>query len=271
MGDAAELRLGEFEAQGLANMSWAFATVGQPVPVVLNPISVLDTIEAQHTQPEGMYYNMLMQCVAITGQVAEGFTLLERAQANGLQTKFAGHCYAMCRTLLETCRVVGDVEGASRVQAAVDRLGLIALAPAATMLVQGSERVYENGVSGEGVDDVEELWKQVRQLTRYTPQVQALPWAFVRKSTVVQQQNSLQLHAEKKALTVLLACAADELIVSIGFNACTDCHDALKNAALLLGRRIYLRQPKMVHAFADGSCSCNDRWRWEARISLSQA
>ena len=42
----------------------------------------------------------------------------------------------------------------SRVQAAIDRLNLIALAPGATALVQGSERRCENGVNGEGTPGV---------------------------------------------------------------------------------------------------------------------
>merc|ERR1712224_796344 len=94
-----------------------------------------------------------------------------------------------------------------------------------------------------------------------------LPWAFVRNSTRKQQEDSLKLHAEKKALAVLLARGEAELNVSIEFNACIDCHAFFKSASLLLGRRIQLRQPKMVHMFIDGCCSCSDEWRWEARLT----
>ena len=31
--------------------------------------------------------------------------------------------------------------------------------------------------------------------------------------------------------------------------------------------RIQLRQPKMVHTFTQGWCSCSDRWRWESRLA----
>ena len=82
----------------------------------------------------------------------------------------------------------------------MDRLNLIMLAPEATVSVQGSERRYENGVAGEGVTDARTLWLKLRQRTAYTPQLQALPWAFVQNSTLEQQQLSLQLHAEKKAI-----------------------------------------------------------------------
>ena len=72
------------------------------------------------------------------------------------------------------------------------------------------------------------------------------------------------MHAEKKALACLLAYG-DELDVSINFNACMDCHEFFKSSSLLFGRTIRLRQPRMFHTFFDGQCSCNDRWRWEAR------
>ena len=31
--------------------------------------------------------------------------------------------------------------------------------------------------------------------------------------------------------------------------------------------RIQLRQPRMVHTFTQGWCSCSDRWRWESRLA----
>ena len=85
-------------------------------------------------------------------------------------------------------------------------------------------------------------------------------------SKLEQQERSLQLHAEKKALAGLLACSEVDLNVYIEFNACMDCHAFFKCSSLMLGRMIYLHQPKMVHKFTEGSCSCNDRWRWEARL-----
>merc|ERR1712216_410777 len=94
-----------------------------------------------------------------------------------------------------------------------------------------------------------------------------LPWAFVQKNkTLKQQEHVMKLHAEKKALAVLLACGEAELHVAVELNACIDCHEFFKKLSLLLGHRIQLHQPKMVHTFTDGCCSCNDQWRWEARL-----
>merc|ERR1712224_28653 len=101
----------------------------------------------------------------------------------------------------------------------------------------------------------------------YIPQLQALPWAFAQHSTRQQQEDSLKLHAEKKALAALLVFGEIEVTVAIGFNACMDCHEFFKKSSLLLGHRILLRQPKMAHTFTDGCCSCCDRWRWEARFT----
>lgn len=77
----------------------------------------------------------------------------------------------------------------------------------------------------------------------------------------------MQVHAEKKALAVVLAHCEAELSVSINFNACMDCHVFFKISSLLLGRRVLLSQPLMIHTFTDGCCSCNDRWSLEARLT----
>jgi len=73
----AERRLEQFNAQGLANTAWAFATVGAPAPVLLDPISVLDVMEAQGCKPQLVCYAMSMQGLATTGQIEAGFSLLE--------------------------------------------------------------------------------------------------------------------------------------------------------------------------------------------------
>eukprot|EP00747_Dinoflagellata_sp_TGD_P122577 gnl/TRDRNA2_/TRDRNA2_173653_c10_seq7.p1 gnl/TRDRNA2_/TRDRNA2_173653_c10~~gnl/TRDRNA2_/TRDRNA2_173653_c10_seq7.p1 ORF type:complete len:253 (-),score=37.71 gnl/TRDRNA2_/TRDRNA2_173653_c10_seq7:94-852(-) len=247
-------------------MAWALAMTGQPTPAAFSPLLALDAMESRDTKPGVMYYQMLMQCAAVTGEVAAGFELLGRAQASGLLSQPDDDCYTMFRTLLEACCVSGDSDGASRVHAAVGRLGLIALVPVATASVHGSKRRYENGASGEGVTEARNLWLKVRQRTAYTAQTQALPWDFVRNSTLEQQQESLQLHAEKKALAFLLTNGESELDVSIEFNACADCHEFFKSTSLLFGRTIRLRQPRMVHTFLDGCCSCKDQWRWESRL-----
>ena len=155
---AAERRMEDFEAQELTNTAWAFATAGEPTPALLDPILVLDVMEVRGAKPELLEHHMLMQALAVTCQIEVAFGLLARVEASGLLSHFDNDCYPMLRTLLEACRFDGDSNGASRVQASVDRLGLIALAPLATARVQGSLRRYENGVAGEGVADARQLW-----------------------------------------------------------------------------------------------------------------
>ena len=103
----------------------------------------------------------------------------------------------------------------------------------------------------------------------YKPQLQAVPWAYAQGSTREQQEGSLQLHAEKKALAVLLSSGQAKLNVSINFNACKDCHEFFKSSSQLLGREIQLCQPRLIHIFTDGRCSCNDWWSWESRFALA--
>ena len=78
------------------------------------------------------------------------------------------------------------------------------------------------------------------------------------------------LHAEKKALAMLLACGEAKPDLAVEINACMDCHEFFKKSSLLLRRQIQLRQlrqSKIVHTFIDGCCSCDDGWRWEARLT----
>ena len=128
----AERRLDQFNAQELANTAWAFASVGAAVPALLDPLSVMDVMEAPGYELQLMEYAMCMQGLATMGRIESGFSLLERAEAKGLLSRFDNEGYPMFHNLLQACRFVGDVKGISRVQAAIDRLGLIALAPLTT-------------------------------------------------------------------------------------------------------------------------------------------
>ena len=82
--------------------------------------------------------------------------------------------------------------------------------------------------------------------------------------------RSLQHHAEKKALAILLANDAPALDVSINFNACMDCHEFFTVSSQLLSRKILLCQPKMTHMFTDGHCSCNDLWSLQSRLTSAK-
>ena len=64
---AAKRLLGDFSVQDLANTGWAFATAGEPAKILLDPISVLDKIELQDAKAQLAYYQMSMQCFAVTG------------------------------------------------------------------------------------------------------------------------------------------------------------------------------------------------------------
>ena len=89
-----------------------------------------------------MDYQMFVQGFAATGQLEAGFSLLARAESNGLLSHSDESGYTMCHILLQACRSVGDSHVASRVQAVAERLSLIAVSAMATALVQGSVRRY---------------------------------------------------------------------------------------------------------------------------------
>merc|ERR1712176_439774 len=57
--------------------------------------------------------------------------MLVRAEASELLSQSLANTYLVLRTLLESCRAIVDSDDTSRVQAAVKRLGLNALAPVA--------------------------------------------------------------------------------------------------------------------------------------------
>ena len=79
--------MNEFKPQVLANMARAFAMAAKPAPVLLDPISVLDMIEAQAFKPQLRVlrnYQMSMESLAMTGRIVAGFALLVRVEASGL-------------------------------------------------------------------------------------------------------------------------------------------------------------------------------------------
>ena len=51
--------------------------------------------------------------------------------------------YPTFHKIMKECQFVGDFSSISRVQAVIDRLGLIALAPVATAVVQGLLQQYK--------------------------------------------------------------------------------------------------------------------------------
>ena len=125
--------LNDVKLQELANTAWALATAGEPVPAILDPLSVLNS-RNDPGEPQLVHYEMWMQCLAMTGQIVPGFVLLTRVKASGLLSHSGGSSYQVFRTLIEACRRIHDSIGISHVRAAMDRLCLIALSPGARVL-----------------------------------------------------------------------------------------------------------------------------------------
>ena len=77
--------------------------------------------------------------------------------------------FAEKKAVPQACRLVCDFNSVSRVQAALDQLVLIAIAPVATAVIQGSLWQYWYGKVGEGVVDAQKLRLQLRQEMPYKP------------------------------------------------------------------------------------------------------
>merc|ERR1712107_973879 len=96
---------------------------------------------------------------------------------------------------------------------------------------------------------------RVSDETSYTTQYQTLPYEFTQIASTKQQETSLRLHGEKKALADLLEHGSDALDIGKNFKVCVDCHEFMKGASAMLKRRITVREPKMKHQFDNGACS----------------
>ena len=162
-------------------------------------------------------------------------------------------------------------------QEAIEAHGLHRLQPVATAIVAQEERTYCNGPRPRPLSrKTARLWQRVRERTSYSPRLQALPAPFVETSTEAVQHSYLALHAEKKALTdLLLQCSTPDMLqtadglpdIRINFHMCEDCHAFFKEASQLLHRRLVVLEPKLRHVFSEGTCSCRDQWRFEARAA----
>eukprot|EP00747_Dinoflagellata_sp_TGD_P180943 gnl/TRDRNA2_/TRDRNA2_34241_c0_seq1.p1 gnl/TRDRNA2_/TRDRNA2_34241_c0~~gnl/TRDRNA2_/TRDRNA2_34241_c0_seq1.p1 ORF type:complete len:145 (+),score=26.48 gnl/TRDRNA2_/TRDRNA2_34241_c0_seq1:286-720(+) len=142
---ATERLLDEFTSHNFAIAAWAFAMARKPAAGLLDPLRATDEIGLKSARMQVKCYQMTMEYLAATGNIVTGFALLSRLKAGGLLTAVdEANCYPMFRTLLEACHVVGDSGSASRVASAVRQLGLLPLAPGASMhllrAVQGDRR-----------------------------------------------------------------------------------------------------------------------------------
>ena len=112
---------------------------GKPVPTSLDPILMMNTMlpmQGQGAQPQLMDYQMSMHSLAASGQMEVGFKLLTQLEASGLLSHSGTDCYSMFRKLIKACRSGGDSDSVSCVQAAMERLCLIALPPVGSALKQ---------------------------------------------------------------------------------------------------------------------------------------
>eukprot|EP00747_Dinoflagellata_sp_TGD_P224145 gnl/TRDRNA2_/TRDRNA2_96299_c0_seq1.p1 gnl/TRDRNA2_/TRDRNA2_96299_c0~~gnl/TRDRNA2_/TRDRNA2_96299_c0_seq1.p1 ORF type:complete len:111 (+),score=8.62 gnl/TRDRNA2_/TRDRNA2_96299_c0_seq1:815-1147(+) len=105
--------------------------------------SLLDRIDMKHERHRAVqYYQLLMDCLTATGQLPACFALLRRVENSGLLTLSDDDSYPMFRTLLELCRSVGDSSAIWKVQAALQRLGLIGSHPRATMHIDALQQKH---------------------------------------------------------------------------------------------------------------------------------
>ena len=101
----------------------------------------------------------------------------------GLLSQSVEDCYPLFRMILQACRLAGDFDGASRLQAAVDQLGLKARLSIATAIVQGSMHCWENAGNIDDTSHAQQLWFELRQKMSYVSLLQALPWGFIQCGT----------------------------------------------------------------------------------------
>ena len=117
---------------------------------------------------------------------------------------------------------------------------------------------------------------------RYTPDFEALPYAFSRTACRHAMALSLQGHAEKLMLANLLAREekqsedtglrhSKQIELSVNFKICADCHAFFKGVSALIGRQVIVRELSLTHIFDGGNCACGDRWRWEIRSAVPTA
>ena len=224
--------------------------------------------------PTAVTYTALMQALAASGRVKEGFALLRDFEAAGLAD--TEESYIVHRTLLEACRANGTGAEVELVQTAMSRRGLSAVAAVARSTYSGEELRYTNaerltrGTISEVGLAARKLWVRLGRSRRYKPVFEALPYAFTRTARRPAMVRSLQGHAEKLMLADLLSREEtqskdkglrhnEQIELTVNFKMCTDCHAFFKGASALIGRQVIVREPKLMHIFDGGDCACGDR------------
>ena len=125
--------------------------------------------------------------------------MLLQQMRTGWQSQSDKNCYPVFRMLLHACRLVEDFDGASRLQAAVDQLGLKARLSIATALVQGSMHCWENASDSDDTSQAQQLWFELRQKMSYVSLLQALPWGFIQCGTNRGSEGTFKIRPKQKA------------------------------------------------------------------------
>merc|ERR1712232_573069 len=67
--EALQLRMDRFITSSLVKMAWAFATADGPAPALLDPVAVLDAVEALGATPWENNYQMSVQSLTAACQI----------------------------------------------------------------------------------------------------------------------------------------------------------------------------------------------------------
>ena len=171
------------------------------MPALLHPIMVLDSMEMQDAKPWVMPYQMWIQSLVASSQIEAGSALLQQVDTR-LLSQSVEDCYPLFRMIRQACALVGDFDGASWFQAAVDQMGSKACLCIETALVQGSMQCWESATNIDGTWDAWQPWFELHQRMGYVSQLQALPQGFIQYGTSRRSERTLQTHARKKATLV---------------------------------------------------------------------
>jgi pentatricopeptide repeat protein len=249
--------------------------------------------------PNAACYIATVQTLAAAGELYRALELLDNDCVASFDSQSR---YVLYRTVQVGCAATGDSITSDRLGREISDQNLKPLAALATARVGGCVRNFDNKIDskysvdggaplvdsvdrGEGHDatSMADIANTVQDLVRKMDHkfvTSALPIEFQAHSTQSGQEISLMNHAEKKALAQLLLDETRNpqdrpsfasLSVEINFKMCADCHAYFKGASALLGRRITVKEPTMLHVFVDGECSCNNSWRWEERHAFEHA
>jgi pentatricopeptide repeat protein len=249
--------------------------------------------------PNSACYIATVQTLTAAGELYRALELLDHDCVASFDNQSR---YVLYRTVQVGCASSGDSITSDRLGREISDQKLKPLAPLATARVGGCVWKFDNKINykcsvgddplidsvdgGEGHDattSAAEVANTVQDLVQKMDHkfvTSALPLEFQAHSTQRGQEISLMNHAEKKALAQLLLdetrnpqdrSSFATLSAEINFKMCADCHAYFKGASALLGRRITVKEPTMLHVFEDGECSCNNSWRWEERHAFEHA